>query len=183
MKCDELEVMILEDGIGQMCKCYDVKEVDAAIAELKDGRELDAKTIAELMVENKRIKLSAEKVLRDLLDCGLIKEWYFNGKFNAVLKADDPHLQIAELKAKLGVVNELVKESKELLKESQRMHQRCADNASKQIFRLKRALYKACANWARSERYTEATWHGDEHREGLWAEVQDKCLKKAEEYK
>lgn len=49
--------------------------------------------------------------------------------------------------------------------------------------KLKRALYKACANWARSERYTESTWHGDEHREELWAEVEDKCLKKAEEYK
>lgn len=47
----------------------------------------------------------------------------------------------------------------------------------------RRALYKACSNWAKSERYTEATWHGDEHREELWAEVQDKCLKKAEEYK
>ena len=34
-----------------------------------------------------------------------------------------------------------------------------------EIRRLKRALYKACANWAKSERYTEATWHGDEHRE------------------
>lgn len=45
-----------------------------------------------------------------------------------------------------------------------------------------RALYKALANWAKSERYTEATWHGDEHREELWAKVQDKCLKKAEEY-
>lgn len=51
-----------------------------------------------------------------------------------------------------------------------------------EIRRLKRALYKACSNWARSERYTEATWHGDEHREELWAEVQDKCLKKVEEY-
>lgn len=46
-----------------------------------------------------------------------------------------------------------------------------------------RTLYKALANWAKSERYTEATWHGDEHREELWAKVQDKCLKKAEEYK
>jgi hypothetical protein len=49
--------------------------------------------------------------------------------------------------------------------------------------RLKRALYKVCANWAGSERYTEATWHGDEHREELWAKVQDKCRDKAEEYK
>jgi hypothetical protein len=40
-------------------------------------------------------------MLQNLLDCGLIKEWYFNGKFNVVLKADDPHLQIKELKRKL----------------------------------------------------------------------------------
>ena len=49
--------------------------------------------------------------------------------------------------------------------------------------KLRRALYKSCANWAKSERYTEATWHGDEHREELWANVQSKCLKKAEEFK
>ena len=51
------------------------------------------------------------------------------------------------------------------------------------ICRLKKALYKACANWARSERYTEATWHDDEHREELWANVQAKCLKKADDEK
>ena len=49
--------------------------------------------------------------------------------------------------------------------------------------RLKRALYKACANWAKSEMYTEATWHGDDHREELWANVQAKCRAKAEEYR
>lgn len=49
--------------------------------------------------------------------------------------------------------------------------------------KLKRALYKACANWAKSERYTEATWHGDAHREELWANVQAKCRAKAEEHK
>lgn len=52
-----------------------------------------------------------------------------------------------------------------------------------EIRRLKRALYKACANWAKSERYTEATWHGDDHREELWANVQAKCRAKAEKYK
>lgn len=52
-----------------------------------------------------------------------------------------------------------------------------------EIRRLKRALYKACFNWAKSERYTEATWHGDEHREELWANVQTKCLAKVEQYK
>lgn len=46
-----------------------------------------------------------------------------------------------------------------------------------------RTLYKALANWAKSERYTEATWHGDEHREELWAGVEERCRAKAEEYK
>ena len=101
----------------------------------------------------------------------------------AIAERDGNQVCIDALKEKLGVVNEFIKSSKELLKESQKMHQRCADNASKQIHRLNRALYKACSNWAKSERYTEATWHGDEHREGLWAKVQDRCLKKAEEYK
>ena len=49
--------------------------------------------------------------------------------------------------------------------------------------KLKRALYKACANWAKSERYTEATWHGDQHREKLWANVERKCRAKEKEYK
>ena len=101
----------------------------------------------------------------------------------AIAERDGNQVCIDALKEKLGVVNEFIKSSKELLKESQKMHQRCADNASKQIRRLYRALYKACANWAKSERYTEATWHGDEHREELWAKVQDKCRDKMEEYK
>ena len=77
--------------------------------------------------------------------------------------------EIAELKAKL----ENVQAS---------MYADVVD-ANMENRRLKRALYKVCANWAESERYTEATWHGDEHREELWAKVQDNCLKKAEEYK
>lgn len=52
-----------------------------------------------------------------------------------------------------------------------------------EIRRLKRALYKACANWAKSERYTEATWHGDDHREELWANVQAKCRAMADKFK
>ena len=52
-----------------------------------------------------------------------------------------------------------------------------------EICRLKKALYKACSNWARSERYTEATWHGDEHREELWAEVEQRCRAMADKFK
>ena len=55
--------------------------------------------------------------------------------------------------------------------------------ADMEIRRLKRALYKALSNWARSERYTEATWHGDEHREELWAEVQERCQAMVDKFK
>ena len=93
-------------------------------------------------------------------------------------------MEIVELKAKLGAVNELVKESKELLKESQRMHQRCADNASKQIRRLKRALYKACANWADVEVFERTIGIDDPNVEAhRWALMRNKCLKKVEEFK
>ena len=51
--------------------------------------------------------------------------------------------------------------------------------------RLRRALYKACANWAMNARMVEIEtkpW-GENHESRLWADVYDKCLKKAEEYK
>ena len=105
--------------------------------------------------------------------------YYKKPEVDAVLAEKDK--EIAELKQKLEDVNELVKESKELLKESQKMHQRCADNASKQIRRLKRALYKACAEWALST----LSWLDciDQGNPVKWGEMRWKCLKKAEEYK
>lgn len=51
--------------------------------------------------------------------------------------------------------------------------------------RLKRALYKACANWAMNARMVEieAEPWGENHESRLWDGVYDKCIKKAEEYK
>lgn len=135
-------------------------EVDAAIAELKQ-------TIDELVSAKK----SAEQILQNLLDCGLIKEWYFNGKFNAVLKADDPHLQIAELKAKLEDVQAS-------------MYCDVVD-ANMEIRRLRRALWLARAERAKAM-YTY--WHvecieGHLLYEHKWIVVERLCRAKAEEYK
>lgn len=181
MKCDELkslknieiafntttqqEQVIAEDSEGN-CYGFDSweevylkDEVDAAIAELK--QKLDEYVL---------VKLSTQQMLQNLLDCGLIKEWYFNGKFNFVLKADDPHLQIKELNAKL-------KESEEARYEAG------ADAADyyQDNRRLKRALYKACANWALST----LAWLDciDQGEPRMWSKMRQKCLKKAEEYK
>ena len=64
------------------------------------------------------------------------------------------------------------------------MHQRCADNASKQIRRLKRALYKVCANWADVVAFEETEGIGhDNSMAERWRKMERRCLKKAEEYK
>lgn len=80
-------------------------------------------------------------------------------------------------------VDEAIAELKQKLEDAKATAYTESVDAGMRERRLRRALYKACANWARSERYTEATWHGDEDREELWAGVQDKCLKRAEEYR
>lgn len=88
-----------------------------------------------------------------------------------------------EMYVSIDQVNKAIEEKNTQIENIKAAHYAEMVDAGMRERKLKRALYKACANWAKSERYTEATWHGDEHREELWAEVQDKCLKKAEEYK
>lgn len=50
--------------------------------------------------------------------------------------------------------------------------------------RLRRALYKACANWADVEVFERTVGIDDPNVEAnRWAVMRNKCLKKAEEYK
>jgi hypothetical protein len=54
----------------------------------------------------------------------------------------------------------------------------------KEICRLRRALYKACANWADAEVFERTVGIDDLNVEAnRWALMRNKCLKKAEEYK
>ena len=67
--------------------------------------------------------------------------------------------------------------------------------ADREIRRLKRALYKACANWAVCEKlinnrdayeaseYLPSVEAKFRNRAERWSETETKCLKKAEEYK
>ena len=93
------EIALLKERIcnGDVSR---VTWIDACLDKDKEIAELK-QTIDKLV----GVKKSAEQILKNLLDCGLIKEWYFNGKFNAVLSADDPHLKIAELKDRLDAAN------------------------------------------------------------------------------
>ena len=50
--------------------------------------------------------------------------------------------------------------------------------------RLKRALYKACANWANLEVFDRTVGIDDPNVEAnRWALMRNKCIKKVEEYK
>lgn len=51
-------------------------------------------------------------------------------------------------------------------------------DANMEVRRLKRALYKACANWAHHRVFVRFKTN-----EKAWENVERKCLKKAEEYK
>lgn len=160
MKRDELQrhsirgVMYNGEEICGGFAYYDADEVDVAIVELKS-------TIDKLV----GVKKSAEQILQNLLDCGLIEEWYFNGKFNAVLKADDPHLKIAELKQKL--------------EDAQASAYAESVDAGMRERRLKRALYKALANWA----HVAVAFFSSYTTKEKWRKMENKCRAKKEKYK
>lgn len=126
----------------------------------KENAELKAKLDEYVLV-----KLSIQQMLQNLIDCGLIKEWYFNGKFNIVLTADDPHLQIAQLKQKLEDV--------------QASAYADSVDAGMRERRLRRALYKTCANWA----HFAVAFFSSYTTKEKWYRMELKCLKKAEEYR
>ena len=160
MKCDKLKVYVPQDGPWGLEPEEGGKLVEEETCYLKS--EVDA-AIAELKAEIRRKE-------------GVEQRWFE--------RCMEERTENAELKQKLGAVNELVKETREWLIESQKMHQRCADNASKQIRRLKRALYKACANWADVVAFeeTEGIGHDNSVAE-RWRKMERRCLKKVEEYK
>lgn len=124
MKCDELKQV--ENPI-KWGLYYDKAEVDEAIAELKAELAEKDKDIAELKksLEQKKIaEGSVCRILWNLVDSGIIKEWYFNGEYNVLLNADDPHIQISELKTKIDKVS--LKFCKQLRHSN---HKRCLDMA------------------------------------------------------
>lgn len=100
-----------------------------------------------------------------------VRKNFDNPHDHAVYKATEVDEAIAELKAKL----ESVQASAYAESVDAGMRER----------RLKRALYKACANWAMNARMVEIEtepW-GENHESRLWAGVYDKCLKKSEEWR
>lgn len=100
------DIVVAEEGycegiVKYRRAVYDKYEADKVIAE-KDTEIVELKK----SLEQKNIaEGSVRRILWELMDGGIIKEWYFNGEYNVLLSADDPHIQIAELKTKIEEVS------------------------------------------------------------------------------
>lgn len=92
-----------------------------------------------------------------------------------VYRADEVDAAIAELKSE----NKMLKAKLENVQASARAD---SVDAGMRERRLRRALYKACANWAKSFK-TTAEMLGAHADAVKWDNVERKCLKKAEEYR
>ena len=104
-------------------------------------------------------------------------QWYDKSEVDAA---------IAELKAKLDTVNELVKTSKDLydhaIESLKATHDTEMMDAGMRERRLRRALYKACAMWADRTRLICSVL-GSNAPKIRWERMFNKCRAKAEEYR
>ena len=116
---------------------------------------------------------------------GAYSEFYYEkDEVDAVLAEKDR--LIAKLEKKLDEMDKLVKEHKDLLLESQKMHLKCANNASTQIRRLTRYLYLILADLheRKAEEYSDASfvcgkWLDDDDAKQCWRKV--KCAARCRE--
>jgi len=109
--------------------------------------------------------------IRDLayVDELAVRKNFDNPHDHAVYKATEVDEAIAELKSALNEAEEA-------------RYEAGADAADyyQENRRLRKALYKACANWAKYKKWDTFTPDKDWKK---WHEMSKKCLKKAEEYK
>ena len=123
------------------------------------------------------------------------QSYYLKSEADKVIAKKDA--EIAELKKKLmpclngdciltcEVVEKYGKENAELKAEIESLkasHYAESVDAGMRERRLKRALYKACANWSYAREVIAANFI-DADEAMKWAKVEMRCLKKAEEYK
>lgn len=81
--------------------------------------------------EVRKLKNSIEVVLKSLMDAGLIQSWYFNGGYHALLKANSPYVEIANLKDEIAKKDEEISALKKVI-----------EMADAQYFKLKASYEK-----------------------------------------
>lgn len=112
-----------------------------------------------------------------------------NGKVEVCLK-EDVDAAIAELKAEnkrlKATPEQIMKEvfDKVLIYPHDMVRLQDAYRLAVSLRKAKRALYKACANWADAVAFEETEGIGyDNSVAERWRKMERKCIKKAEEYK
>ena len=100
---------------------------------------------------------------------------------------DDPEVgdeyemyKVSEVDAVLAEKNKKIAELKAKLESVQASMDADLVDAGMKNRRLKRALYKACANWAMAESYSILN---DVQTSNRWVHALNKCRAKAEQYK
>lgn len=129
---------------------------------------------------------TAQEIVRNEKDCDYMDELFGGVKMpptQVYLKSDadavlaEKDRLIAKLEKKLDEMDNLVKENKDLLLESQKMHLKCANNASTQIRRLTRYLYLVLADLheRKAEEYSDVSFV-----RGKWLDDDDEkqCYRK-----
>ena len=121
--------------------------------------------------------------------CDKLKDYDYDPDFPFQIRgrfydADEVEAAIDELKQKLEDVNELIKTARQMLEDAKATHYAEMVDAGMRERRLRRALYKACANWADVVAFeeTEGIGHDNSVAE-RWRKMESKCLAKAKEYK
>ena len=140
------------------------------------------------MSELKAYKMVDEKYCTDCL-CVIPSEVYLKSEADKVIAEKDA--AIAELKQKLDKAiaerdgNQVCIDAlKQKLENVQASAYADSVDAGMRERRLRRALYKACANWADVVAFeeTEGIGHDNSVAE-RWRKMESKCLAKAKEYK
>lgn len=125
------------------------------------------------------------------IDESAVQKNFENLHDHAVYKATEVDDAIAELKRKLQdqciscpvkmQEDDVVAELKQNLENAQASAYAESVDAGMRERRLKRALYKAIANWAKVTKIWDGSRPSDDFDK--WFKVELKCLKKSEEYK
>lgn len=183
MKCDKLKAIddLYERKIRNGSDPYKIHLVHVLHQPVYLKNDVDA-AIAELKAENERLNNALDKersetikYMDELCNAKNEIERFTIDKRNAELRADVADATVEKLKAE----NAELKQRLESLKAT---HYTEMVDAGMRERRLKRALYKACANWANLQSQQMAAW-GQGRRERRWRGMETACLKKSEEYK
>ena len=153
--------------------CYDKTEADKYIVEIKQKLHDAEEELHNWKAEVTRVR-NEKMALFDEMSKNV---------YNEKMKADLAEAANTEYREDI----KKLKAENERLKDKVRHYPMMAmliEDGNEKLRATRRALYKACANWANVEVFERTVGIDDPNVEACrWALMRNKCLKKAEEYK